>query len=90
MKLRQHVTLALLTASAAVGLIAAPSAVADCQSSGASSVCAQGSVRGGGVDAPSAGRTYDCEDYYWACGDSASVQVGPVVPVLPVGPPLFP
>lgn len=91
MKLRHYVTLALLTASPAVGLVAAPSALAECQSSGASTVCAQGSVRDGGVDdAPSAHRTYNCEDYYWVCDGSVSVRVGPVVPVLPVGPPLFP
>jgi hypothetical protein len=52
-------------------IVLAPSAAADCNSSGYATVCAQGDVRGGsGGGGASSGPyyPYPCEDD-WACGD---------------------
>ena len=49
----------------AVGVVVAPPAAAECNASGAATVCAQGEVRGG--SGPAAGSTYDpyqCSDPY--------------------------
>jgi hypothetical protein len=48
----------------------APPAAADCVDAGGSTVCAQGTVRGGGPEAPKAGPYYPyyCTDA-WSCGD---------------------
>ncbi len=68
----------LVTAAAAVvGVIVAPTAVAECQSSGGATVCAQGSVRGSGQPAPSTGGVYypyPCQDD-WLCGDGGVTLV---------------
>jgi hypothetical protein len=60
--------------SAGVG--AASVAVADCTSAGAATVCAQGTVRGGGPNAPSAGPAYPgyCADP-WYCSDDWDLDV---------------
>jgi hypothetical protein len=64
------------------GIVTASPASADCTSAGASTVCAQGTVRGGGPDAPSAGPVYPsyCADP-WYCDDGWDVDV--VLPIRP-------
>jgi hypothetical protein len=53
-----------------------PSAQADCTNAGAATVCAQGTVRGGGPDAPVAGPVYPgyCADP-WYCSDDWGIDV---------------
>ncbi len=67
-----------------VGVIAASPASAECTSAGASTVCAQGTVRGGGPTAPSAGPAYPsyCADP-WYCDDGWDLDV--IVPLPPPG-----
>ena len=48
-------SLGLVLTFVPVGVISASPASADCTSAGAATVCAQGTVRGGGPDAPTAG-----------------------------------
>lgn len=59
-----------------VGLIGSPVATADCTNAGAATVCAQGSVRGGGPDAPQAGPVYPgyCADP-WYCSDDWGLDI---------------
>ena len=59
-----------------VGITAASPASADCTNAGAATVCAQGSVRGGGPDAPIAGPSYPsyCADP-WYCDDGWDVDI---------------
>jgi len=67
----------LLAAAAASGIVVAPTASAECQYSGGATVCAQGSVRGGGQPAPSTGGLYypyPCQDD-WLCGDGGVTLV---------------
>jgi hypothetical protein len=55
-----------------VGLVTAAPATAECTNAGAATVCAQGTVRGGGPDAPTAGPyvPYDCGGGYdFYCND---------------------
>jgi hypothetical protein len=54
----------------------APPASAECTNAGAATVCAQGTVRGGGPDAPSAGPAYPgyCADP-WYCSDDWGVDI---------------
>ena len=51
-------------------------ALADCSSAGYATVCAQGDVRGGGPNAPTAGPVYPgyCADP-WYCDDGWDVDV---------------
>ncbi|MBP2454823.1 hypothetical protein [Mycolicibacterium lutetiense] len=53
-----------------IAVSVAPPAAADCVDAGGSTVCAQGTVRGGGPEAPKAGPYYPyyCTDA-WSCGD---------------------
>ncbi|MCV7001969.1 hypothetical protein [Mycolicibacterium alvei] len=53
-----------------IAIFVAPPAAADCVDAGGSTVCAQGTVRGGGPEAPKAGPYYPyyCTDA-WSCGD---------------------
>lgn len=62
--------LALTGLTVPLAIAAAPPAVADCVDAGGSTVCAQGSVRGGGPEAPKAGPyyPYPCAND-WYCGD---------------------
>src|SRR6478609_398755 len=64
-----------------VGVISASPASAECVGAGASTVCAQGTVRGGGPSAPTAGPYYPgyCSDP-WYCDDGWDMDVW-----LPVG-----
>jgi hypothetical protein len=59
-----------------IGIVTAPPALADCVNAGASTVCAQGTVSGGGPTAPSAGPYYPgyCADP-WYCDDDWGVDV---------------
>ncbi|WP_082691186.1 hypothetical protein [Mycobacterium sp. GA-1199] len=66
----------------------APDASADCTNAGAATVCAQGTVRGGGPDAPQAGPVYPgyCADP-WYCNDDWGLDI--VVDPEPPRPPIF-
>jgi hypothetical protein len=59
-----------------VGVISAAPAAADCTNAGAATVCAQGTVRGGGPDAPTAGPVYPsyCADP-WYCDDGWGLDI---------------
>jgi hypothetical protein len=59
-----------------VGVTTATPASADCTSAGAATVCAQGTVRGGGPTAPVAGPAYPsyCADP-WYCDDAWDMDV---------------
>ncbi|MCP9270586.1 hypothetical protein [Mycolicibacterium arenosum] len=71
-------------------IVSAAPASADCTSAGAATVCAQGSVRGGGPDAPIAGPVYPsyCADP-WYCDDGwdMDVIVDPRPPNIDIGRP---
>ncbi|SEH86074.1 hypothetical protein SAMN04489835_4989 [Mycolicibacterium rutilum] len=66
-----------------VGAVGAPVASADCTGAGAATVCAQGTVRGGGPDAPQAGPAYPgyCPDP-WYCSDDWGLDI-----IIDPGPP---
>jgi hypothetical protein len=84
MQLRQRYLLLGLTAALTpLGMTVAPTASADCTSAGAATVCAQGTVRGGGPDAPVAGPAYPsyCADP-WYCDDGWDMDV-----IINPGPP---
>ena len=85
---QRYLSLVLALTFAPVGVIAASPASADCTSAGAATVCAQGTVRGGGPDAPSAGPSYPsyCADP-WYCDDGWDVDVilPPIRPIRPGG-----
>ena len=75
--------LGLVLAFVPVGVISASPASADCTSAGAATVCAQGTVRGDGLDAPSAGPA--CPSYCadpWYCDDGWDMEV-----IINPGPP---
>ncbi|KUH90766.1 hypothetical protein [Mycobacterium sp. IS-1556] len=57
-------------------VVGSPTAAADCTDAGAATVCAQGSVRGGGPDAPQAGPVYPgyCADP-WYCSDDWGIDI---------------
>ena len=81
MKLRRYLIPVFVTAPAAFGLITAPTAVADCNSAGYATVCAQGDIRGGGGGATVAGPVYPypCDDD-WLCSDGVDIVWGPIWP----------
>jgi hypothetical protein len=72
----RYLIMGLASASVPVALAGAPSALADCTNAGAATVCAQGTVRGGGPDAPQAGPAYPgyCADP-WYCSDDWGVDI---------------
>lgn len=76
-------TIALSISVAPIAVAVAPAAVADCTNAGAATVCAQGTVRGGGPSAPQAGPAYPgyCADP-WYCSDDWGVDI-----ILDPGPP---
>lgn len=92
MKLSQRLVVpGLVAAMIPLGVIDAGVASADCTSSGATTICAQGDVRGGGgPDAPYAGPVYPgyCEDP-WYCSDDwdLDVDLNPRPPVINPRPP---
>jgi hypothetical protein len=65
---QRYLILGLAAALMPVGVTVASPASADCTSAGAATVCAQGTVRGGGPSAPTAGPAYPsyCADP-WYC-----------------------
>lgn len=67
-----------------MGIVSAAPALADCTSAGAATVCAQGTVRGGGPDAPDA-TPYPgyCADP-WYCSDDWGLDV-----IVDPGPPIW-
>ena len=69
-------SLGLVLTFVPVGVISASPASADCTSAGAATVCAQGTVRGGGPYAPTAGPAYPsyCADP-WYCDDGWDIDV---------------
>jgi hypothetical protein len=82
MRLRHRcLSLGLVLTFVPVGVISASPASADCVGAGAATVCAQGTVRGGGPSAPTAGPYYPgyCSDP-WYCDDGWDMDVW-----LPVG-----
>lgn len=89
MTLQRYFMPAFVTVSAALGLIAAPPAVAECTSVGGTSVCAHGDVRvgEGGNESADAVDTYQCH-LDWSCADDNSVRppIGPIGPSAPPGP----
>lgn len=72
----RYLSLGLASAAVPVVLAGAPQALADCTNAGASTICAQGEVRGGGPDAPLAGPAYPgyCADP-WYCSDDWGIDV---------------
>jgi hypothetical protein len=84
MQLRQrYLLLGLAAALTPLGMTITPTAAADCTSAGAATVCAQGTVRGGGPSAPVAGPVYPsyCADP-WYCDDGWDMDV-----IINPGPP---
>ena len=79
----RHLIMGLASASVPVALAGAPPALADCTNAGAATVCAQGTVRGGGPTAPQAGPAYPgyCADP-WYCSDDwgLDINLGPIRP----------
>src|SRR3954462_3744999 len=73
---RSYLILGLTLVAVPVGIVTATPASGDCTSAGAATVCAQGTVRGGGPNAPSAGPSYPsyCADP-WYCDNGWDVDV---------------
>jgi hypothetical protein len=73
---QRYLILGLAAALMPVGVTVASPASADCTSAGAATVCAQGTVRGGGPSAPTAGPAYPsyCADP-WYCDDGWDMDV---------------
>jgi hypothetical protein len=90
MKLQRYFMPAFVTALAAIGLIAAPPAVAECTSAGDTSICAHGDVRvSEDGNARSAEPVYPYQCYLdWSCDDDSSLRgtIGPIGPSDPPGP----
>ena len=60
-----YLTLLVAATASALGILAAPTAAADCNTSGYATVCSQGEVRGGSGPAPvTAYDPYQCSDPY--------------------------
>jgi hypothetical protein len=78
---QRYLILGMSMTAIPMGIVAAPTASAECTSSGYSTVCAQGTVRGGS-DAPAAGPVYPsyCADP-WYCDDGWDIDV--VLPIRP-------
>ncbi|BBZ17403.1 hypothetical protein [Mycolicibacterium gadium] len=85
----RYLVLGLALASIPVTLAGAPEVLADCTNAGSATVCAQGTVRGGGPTAPQAGPAYPgyCADP-WYCSDDWGVDIiwDPGRPNRPGGP----
>lgn len=77
MRFKQILTATLTAVTAVLALIVvAPQASAECTSAGNATVCAQGTVRGGGPTPPSAGPAYPsyCSSP-WYCDDGWDMDV---------------
>jgi hypothetical protein len=79
---QRYLILGMSMTAIPIGIAAAPTASAECTNAGAATVCAQGTVRGGGPDAPSAGPSYPsyCADP-WYCDNGWDIDV--VLPIRP-------
>jgi hypothetical protein len=76
---QRYLILGLTLTAVPVGIVSAPTAIADCVNAGGATVCAQGTVTGGGPQAPTAGPyyPYPCE-YDWLCNDGGlSIAIDP-------------
>ena len=73
---QRYLIVVLAVALMPVGVTVASPASADCTSAGYSTVCAQGTVRGGGPTPPSAGPAYPsyCADP-WYCDDGWDMDI---------------
>ena len=74
---QRYLILGLATAAVPFTIaVATPAARADCTSAGTATVCAQGTVRGGGPTAPVAGPAYPsyCSDP-WYCDNGWDMDV---------------
>jgi hypothetical protein len=85
--IQRYLIVGLASASVPIALAGAPPASADCTNAGAATVCAQGTVRGGGPTAPTASYPSYCADD-WYCGDDFGLDVivnpgPPNRPILP-------
>jgi hypothetical protein len=81
----RYLTVGIIWVAVPAAVVAvAPPASADCTSAGAATVCAQGTVRGGGPNAPQAGPAYPgyCADP-WYCNDDWDLDV-----IVNPGPPI--
>src|SRR6266480_4540660 len=83
---QRYLILGLTLTAVPAGIVTATPASADCTSAGAATVCAQGTVRGGGPSAPQAGPAYPsyCADP-WYCDDGWDLDV--IIPPLDFGRP---
>ena len=86
-KSQRYLAMGVALAAVPVGVITAAPAFADCTNAGAATVCAQGTVRGGGPDAPTAGPVYPsyCADP-WYCDDGWGLDVILPLPPRPIRP----
>jgi hypothetical protein len=84
----RYLIMGLASASVPVALAGAPPALADCTNAGYATVCAQGTVRGGGPEPVQAGPAYPgyCADP-WYCSDDWGIDInlGPIRPDRPGG-----
>ena len=73
---QRYLILGLATAAVTFTIVVASPAMADCTSAGSATVCAQGTVRGGGPTAPVAGPAYPsyCADP-WYCDNGWDMDV---------------
>lgn len=74
--IQRYLMLGLAAALTPIGIAIAPVASADCTNAGYATVCAQGTVRGGGPTPPSGGPVYPgyCADP-WYCSDDWGIDI---------------
>ncbi|MGW4096669.1 hypothetical protein [Mycobacterium sp. NPDC004974] len=74
--------LAGLTVPITISINTAPPAAAECIDAGGSTVCAQGSVRGGGPTPPKAGPYYPyyCANDWYCAGGGLEINIDPRPP----------
>lgn len=74
--IQRYLMLGLAAALTPIGIAVAPVASADCTNAGYATVCAQGTVRGGGPTPPQAGPVYPgyCADP-WYCSDDWGIDI---------------
>jgi hypothetical protein len=73
---QRYLMLGLAAAMTPIGIAVAPVASAECTQAGNATVCAQGTVRGGGPTPPDAGPYYPgyCADP-WYCSDDWGLDI---------------
>lgn len=74
--IQRYLMLGLAAALTPIGVAIAPVASADCTNAGYATVCAQGTVRGGGPTPPQTGPVYPgyCADP-WYCSDDWGIDI---------------